>query len=77
MSTDYVKYVRTGKQLQYLHRSGCRRCPWWQVAVGNVYRWRWADTQPYARVARAAERLDLRLCRACQPLGVRPVRSPR
>ncbi len=72
-----TKYMRSGKDYQYLHRVGCRRYHVWHRALGLVVGWEWADRQSRANLLAAVRILDIKLCRSCAPLGTPYVRSPR
>lgn len=73
-----TKYIRSGKDLQYLHKAGCSRYHWWHHALGVAVRWQWADRVPRASLIAAVRMMDIKICRSCAPLGDRrQVRSPR
>jgi hypothetical protein len=70
--------MRAGDDLQYLHRLGCKRYRFWHHALGLVVRWQWADRQPRHKIVAAVLAQDIKICRACLPLGnYRAIRSPR
>jgi hypothetical protein len=73
-----TKYMRGGKDFQYLHRAGCKRYRIWHHALGTVVRWQWADRASRADLLMVVRLMGLRICRSCAPLGDRrQVRSPR
>lgn len=73
-----TKYMRSGSHRQYLHLAGCQRFGLLARLLRKVEPWPWANQQDRATLARLVSALDIKICRTCQPLGMRrPRRSPR
>lgn len=72
-----TKYMRTGKHEQFLHLVGCPRYGFLAKATGRIKPWHWANNQSRDVLFRMVAALDIKVCRTCQPFGVRAVRSPR
>lgn len=73
-------YMRSGSELQYLHRSDCERYGVLARLLGRLVPWPWADEQDRPTLLRLTAALDIRHCRTCQPCGLRrssTKRSPR